>query len=143
MSDFATFVEDCKGLVETLVRGMSGGRDLPAMLHFRGRGHTEGVHVDQAWFATDAPAIENLVVPFIATLRPESVAWTFTGQRGRLDGFWDHHVACVVVVDRERAEVWEARLVRHDQHASLGAWRPWPVDESAGRLITPIQEALR
>lgn len=147
MSDFRTFADDCKGLVEHLVRLVSGDRDIVPMVHYRdASGHVDGQPIDAAWFA-DAEAravlVESLIVPYVEILRPESVAWTFTGRRGWTDGFYEHDVAATCVVDAERAEVWEARLVRHDGRASLGAWRQWPVDQAAGRLLTPIQRSLR
>lgn len=146
MTDFRIFADDCKGLVEHLVRLISGDRDIVPMVHYRdASGHVDGMPIDAAWFADGAQdvLVNNLVVPFVQILRPESVAWTFTGRRGWTDGFFEHDVAATCVVDRERAEIWEARLVRHDGRASLGAWRPWPVDEAGGRLLSPIQRALR
>lgn len=147
MTDFRIFADDCKGLVEHLVRLISGDRDIVPMVHYRdASGHVDGMPIDAAWFADGAQdvLVNNLVVPFVQILRPESVAWTFTGRRGWTDGFFEHDVAATCVVDRERAEIWEARLVRHDDgRASLGAWRPWPVDEAGGRLLSPIQRALR
>lgn len=147
MSDFGTFVEDCKGLVEHLVRLVTDDRDIVPMVHYRdASGHVDGQPIGAEWF-TDAEArailVDNLIVPYIQILRPESVAWTFTGRRGWTDGFYEHDVAATCVIDAERAEVWEARLVRHDGRASLGAWRQWPVDEAGGRLLTPIQRSLR
>jgi len=147
MSDFHTFVDDCKGLVEHLVRLIHGGQDIVPMIHYRdASGHVDGIPADPSWFS-DAEAkqilVQNLVIPFVEILQPESVAWTFTGRRGWTDGFYDHDVAATCVVDRERAEVWEARLVRHDGRASLGAWRQWPVDQAGGVLLSPIQRSLR
>lgn len=147
MSDFRAFAEDCKGLVEQLVRLVTDDRDIVPMVHYRdASGHVDGQPVDAAWFA-DAESrrllVESLIVPYVQILRPESVAWTFTGRRGWTDGFFDHDVAATCVVDRERAEVWEARLVRHDGRASLGAWRQWPVDQAGGVLLSPIQRSLR
>lgn len=147
MSDFAVFVADCKGLVEHLVRLITDAEDIVPMVHYRdATGHVDGQPIDAAWF-TDSGArdllVQSLVVPFVEILRPESVAWTFTGRRGWSDGFFEHEVAATCVIDAERAEVWEARLVRHDGAASLGAWRQWPVDEAGGRLLSPIQLALR
>lgn len=147
-SDYRTFVEDCKGLVEQIVSVISDGRDIVPMIHYRdASGHVDGMPVDAAWFA-DAESrhllVQSLIVPFVEILRPESVAWTFTGRRGWSDGFFDHDVAATCVIDRERAEVWEARLVRHDDGtASIGAWRQWPVDQAGGVLLSPIQRALR
>lgn len=147
MSDFRAFAEDCKRLVEHLVRLITDDRDIVPMVHYQdASGHVDGQPVEAAWFADDESRrilVQNLVIPYVEILRPESVAWTFTGRRGWTDGFYDHDVAATCVVDRERAEVWEARLVRHDGRASLGAWRQWPVDQAGGLLLTPIQRSLR
>lgn len=144
MASFRAFVGDCQGLVAQLVGTIEGEQVFTPMAHFRRGEHTDGIAVDPRWFDGDMLTfVRGVALPFIEVFRPESVAWTFCGRRGRLEGFFEHEVAGVVVIDRERAEAWEARLVRHDDRASLGAWRQWPVDQVTGRLITPIQEALR
>ncbi len=126
--------DDAKELV-TMQVGTIGENDLVPMVHLRtARGHCTG------FGATDLQAAAQQI---IRDWNPEVLALTFHGARGRRDGWWEHEVATVVVIDRERIEVHEARLVRHDSTASLGAWRLWPLDAAAGKLTTPIQEAMR
>lgn len=137
MSRYREMVDDCKELV-TMQVARAGARALVPMVHIDRHGGRRG------FYAGDEPAA--LATTVAQEFNPEVVALTFEGARGRADGFFEHDVAAVVVIDRERIEVWEARLVRHPDHApgaSLGAWRPWPLDAAAGKLTTPIQEALR
>lgn len=139
MTAFRRMADDAKELV-TMQVGHIGERNIVPMVHLTdAEGYSTGY--GDRW-----PDVESLAIGaqrIIRVWRPEVVALTFHGQRGRLDGFFEHEVATVVVIDRERIEVWEARLVRHDGTASLGAWRPWPIDAAAGKLTTPIQDAMR
>ena len=135
MSAFRQMADDAKELV-TMQVGQIGDRALVPMVHAKLNRSVHGFGAVDDDLATTATGVVRL-------FGPDIVALTFHGQRGRLDGFFEHEVATVVVIDRERIEVWEARLVRHDGTASLGAWRPWPVDAAAGKLTTPIQEAMR
>ncbi len=136
MSAFRQMADDAKELV-TMQVGTIGENDLVPLAHLvLPDGRPVGCCVLFGDLSRDAIAL-------IAVYRPVVLALTFHGARGRLDGFFEHEVATVVVIDRERIEVWEARLVRHDSTASLGAWRPWPVDAAAGKLTTPIQAAMR
>jgi hypothetical protein len=85
----------------------------------------------------------GLVTQVVAGYRPSEVGWTFLAwQHG--SGRYEHEAVVVVVVDAESAEVWQARLVRHDGIASLGAWRRWPARAAqSAHLIQPVQEQLR
>ena len=145
MSDYREFVDDLKGLATQLVTLIRGDKDIVPMVSFRHHGRTDGVGVDARYFTEEGRPylLSHALLPYIEVFRPEYVGWTFTGRRGTESGFWEHEVATVVAIERERTEVWEARLVRHDNIATLGAWRPWPVDAAIGPLVTPIQEVLR
>ncbi len=134
MSAFRQMADDAKELVTMQVCTI-GENDLVPMIHAAHDGEVQG-----CWAGEDLAAS---AIDVIRMARPDVLALTFHGARGRLDGFFEHEVATVVVIDRERIEVWEARLVRHDSTASLGAWRLWPLDAAAGKLTTPIQDAMR
>lgn len=146
MSRYREMVDDCKELV-TMQVAAGGARTLVPMVHILIDG--AGVHGWPAAVRKDGglrgPPLGEVAIAVAQEFNPEIVALTFEGARGHADGFFEHDVAAVVVIDRERIEVWEARLVRHPEApgASLGAWRPWPVDAAAGKLTTPIQEVLR
>lgn len=143
---YRQFTDDLKGLATELVRVIHGDKDIVPMVTFRSeRGITDSVGVDHRYFTEEGQhyLLSHALLPFIEVFRPQMIGWTFTGRRGTESGFWEHEIAAVVSIDRERAEVWEARLVRHDNTASLGAWRPWPVEGVTGRLVDPIQEVLR
>lgn len=127
-------VDDAKGLVTLQVPGI-GDNCLVPMVHAAIGPIRHGFD--------GTPHIGAAAIGVARLYAPSVIALTFHGQRGRLDGFFEHEVATVVVIDRERVEVHEARLVRHDGTASLGAWRMWPLDAAAGALVTPIQEAMR
>lgn len=138
MSRYREMVDDCKELIMVQVAWARGGALVPMVHIALPNGECE------AFAASEAPA--DIAVAVAQEFNPEVLAVTFEGARGRADGFFEHDVAAVVVIDRERIEVWEARLVRHPDQApgaSLGAWRPWPLDAAAGKLTTPIQEAMR
>lgn len=145
MSDFRQFTDDVKGLAAELVRLVRGDSDIVPMVTFRHGTMVESIGLDAAYFTDEGRdlLLSHAILPFVDVFRPQMIAWSFTGRRGTESGFWEHEVACVVTIDRERAEVWEARLVRHDGEASLGAWRPWPVEGATGLLIQPVQEVLR
>lgn len=132
--NFRGFTDNLKGLMTSLVGGIGDNDFLPMVHIVTGMGVT-------GWMAGEHMAAFS--VALVTEHRPMLLGLTFHGQRGRLDGFFEHEVATVVAMDRERVEVWEARVVRHDGQASLGAWRPWPIDAAAGNLVTPIQEAMR
>lgn len=142
---FREFADDVKGLATELVRLIHADRDIVPMVTFRRDGFTDSIGVDARYFTDEGRdyLLSHAILPFIEVMRPQLIAWTFTGRRGTESGFWEHEVAATVVIDRERAEVWESRLVRHDNIATLGAWRPWPVEGATGLLVAPIQEVLR
>lgn len=146
MSGYREFTDDLKGLAVAMVRVIEGDHDIVPMLTFRNvSGVTDSIAVDAAYFTPEGHEwlLSHALLPFVEVFHPRMMGWTFTGRRGTAEGFWEHEVAVVVSIDRERAEVWEARLVRHDNAASLGAWRPWPVEGVTGRLVAPLQEVLR
>lgn len=142
---FREFVEHMKGATTAQVAYVTGARDIVPMAHFARDDMVQSVAIDAAWIAPESKAllIEQVILPFIDVMRPEFVAWTFTGRRGTEDGEFDHETAVALCIERERHETWLARLVRHDDRASLGAWRSWPPNEQDGLMLTPIQRALR
>ena len=80
------------------------------------------------------------------------VAWTFeawpTTRGDEMRACEDPERIELVIgtfVDRERAEVWQARIDRPPAGAGyLGGWEPWEVAATNGPLlIDPIQEAMR
>lgn len=140
---YREFVEHMQGLTTHLVGQITGDRDIVPMVHMA-RGDGVGSTLFSGdWLEHRDLFIQSLVLPLMEVVKPEFVAWTFTGRRGRADGEWEHETAVAVCIDRERHETWLARLVRHDNKASLGAWRPWPVNDQEGPMLTQIQEALR
>lgn len=142
---FTEFVEHMKGATTAQVRSIVGENDIVPLIYLSRGGEVDAIHFHPGWLAPEARSelIENLVLPFVEVYRPEFVAWTFTGRRGAADGEWDHETAVALCIERERHETWLSRLVRHDNTASLGAWRSWPANDQEGRMLTPIQEALR
>lgn len=144
--NYREFVDAIKGLAEHLVTLVHGEQAFVPMVTYLFDGVVSSQPVGQGWFADDtatASLIHDLVVPQIGLVRPESVALTFCGVTEKRAMAEIHEAAMAVVIDRERHEIHEARLVRHDDRASLGAWRPWPANVAQGLLVTPIQEALR
>lgn len=142
---FREFTDNVKGAATMQVSLIEGERDIAPLLYLCDGEHVEGVHADAAWFAAEDRTllVQSLVLPYVEIMRPRFVAWTFTGRRGNEDGEWEHETAVAICIEREVHETWLARLVRHDNTASLGAWRSWPANQQEGRMLTPIQEALR
>lgn len=146
LESYRDFVEALKGLAEHLTDLITGDKAFVPMVHYLADGGVPmSSPVEKGWFEDEhtMELIENLVIPTALGVSASAVAWSFCG--GIEDRAIEpaHEAAVLVVIDRERHEVHEARLVRHDNRASLGAWRPWPANQQAGRLVTPIQEALR
>jgi len=143
---YREFANSVKELATVLVRNIRGEQDILPMLHLKSDDRVHGVGLDPRFFDVGqdrSVLLEHAVLPYVEIMRATSVAWSFCGWNHGEGGMYDHEVVVAVVIDRERAEVWHARLVRHDGVASLGAWRPWPVGAAIGPLVTPIQEALQ
>lgn len=142
--NFTEFTETVRGATTAQVGLITGERDIVPMLYLHNGEHTDGILVDPAWMQTNRQMfVESFVIPYVELHRPQFVAWSFTGWRGPADGEWDHETAVALSIERERHETWLARLVRHDNRASLGAWRPWPANQQEGVLLSTIQEAMR
>lgn len=138
--------EDLRGFAEhmvTLIRDEGGM--LPALhLQHPGLETPATLPLDPTLFQDSSrELLVDLVVHVVAGFKPSEVGWTFLAWHHG-SGLYDHEAVVVVVVDPEAVEVWQARLVRHDGGASLGAWRKWPIRAAhSGFLIQPVQEALR
>jgi hypothetical protein len=131
------------GICRDVLARNSHGRTLPAYLHVAHQdGRVESMHVGLGGTREErAELVRTAVAPYVASLVPAIVGWTFEGER---DG---QPLAVTVTVDRERAETWFAYLYRPPEadETLIGQFRVWPVppEDQAGTLITPIQEAMR
>lgn len=138
---FDRFRGDVLDLATLLVStSVVGDKDLVPMLHARfTTGATTGwpVRMEDRNFAVGQ--MTALVIEY----RPALVGLTFSAWTGprAIEPRKEAAIACLI--DREVIEVHEARLVRHDGRASLGAWRKWVLDDFTAPLLTPIQEAMR
>lgn len=150
---FRDFVEQVKDATETSAAGLHGGRDLTPMLHAK---TPEGIVIaviDHLAFASRAAQVEmvhGFVVPLVRERQVDALAWTFTGDMTDVEGLGEDrlldvvHVLVGVFIDRERSELWHARLRQNDSRAIVDDWRPWPPNGTDGPLlIQPIQEAMR
>jgi hypothetical protein len=144
--NYREFADAVRGLASMLVSQIRDEKGILPMIHFNVDGRVHGVGLDPAFFDPGVDRmilLEHAILPYVEIMRPESVAWTFAAWNHGEGGMYEHEMVVACVIDRERAEVWQARLVRHDGVASHGAWRAWPEGEAIGPLINPIQEHLR
>lgn len=125
---FEKFRDDVLELATLLVtQVVEGEKDLLPMMHARFySGATTG------W---GLPMIEhrNAAVNYMRSLvreyKPLLVGVTFSAWTGPRTAEPRKEAVVGAIIDREVIEVNEARLVRHDGIASIGAWRKWPLDD--------------
>lgn len=157
MSTFREFANDTKHAYRELVLNLRGSRDPSPIALFQSGDDAPGMHgLDAAFFENDErrrELIDRFIVPMIHELQPDRVAWAFAGWhyepivRGSVTAeqyerdSMREEVITAVVIDREVHETWIAPLVRAPM--TVGEWECLPPNEQAGRLVTPIQEALR
>jgi hypothetical protein len=139
MSTFTPWLGHLQTITRDVIVKNSRGRPLPPFLHFHHPdGRDESMHVGlPADREERAAMLRTGVAELVRIAGPELVGWTFEGVQG------DDAVAVVVAIDRERAETWTAPLARAGGQTLIGVFSPWPANEQAGSLITPIQEVLR
>lgn len=139
---FDSFRSDVIELATLLVNtSITGDKDLVPMLHARfPTGATTGWPLTQ--FEDRNLTIAQMQI-IVGQYRPTVVGLTFSAWTGARTIEPRKEAAIACFVDREVIEVHEARLVRHDNRASLGAWRKWLLDDFTAPLLTPLQEAMR
>lgn len=144
VAGYREFVDHSKAAAVQLVRGLRGTRPPTPMLTMVADGNVNITGIDPAFFDRDHPErgvelVERFVVPLIREREASMVGWTFAGHGGRRDGA---DLLTVVAIDREVHETWIATL----EDVAAGTLAPWellPPNQQAGRLIQPVQEALR
>lgn len=142
VSTYEQFRADVIELATLLVHtAVVGDKDLVPMLHARfPSGATTGWPIQNI---DDRNVAARMMAGLVREYEPIVVALTFSAWTGARVVEPRHEAAVACVIDREVTEIHEARLVRHDGRASLGAWRKWALDEFTAPLITPIEEAMR
>jgi hypothetical protein len=143
---YREFVDHTKAASAQLVRGLRGGRLPSAVLTLNAGGTVDLIGVESAFFDPEHPErrvelIDRFVVPLIHEREATMVAWSFAGQHDVAAGD-TREVLTVVAMDREVHETWLAPLAELAA-GTLVPWEPLPPNQQAGRLITPVQEALR
>jgi hypothetical protein len=160
VTSYREFTDHTKAAVTELVRGYHSQRPPTPMVHMVVEGgNIDLIAVEDAFFDPEHPErraelIERFIVPLVRERGVSMVGWSFAARHTRHSVALDHagvpraagneevDVLAVVVIDRERVETWLAP--RADLAAgALDAWESLPPNEQQGRLITPIQEALR
>lgn len=143
--NFRDFTEEVKDAIEALAAGVRGERPLTPMVHLESEDGVHALGVEAAFFESVQSRVllvQGFVVPLIAERKARIVAWTFSGERTVNGDTFE--VVVATVIDRERAEVWVARVGRVEERLVVGGWQPWQVDQAdAPLLIDPVQEALR
>jgi hypothetical protein len=144
---YREFVDRTKAASTQLVRGLRGGRLPSAVLTLSVGGEdVDLIGVESDFFDPEHPErrvqlIERFVVPLIHEREATMVAWSFAAQHDVAAGD-TREVLTVVAMDREVHETWLAPLAELTA-GTLAAWDQLPPNQQAGRLITPVQEALR
>lgn len=150
MSDFREFVNDTKHAYGELTVNLRGSRDPTPMVLFQSGDDVQMIAVEAAFFEDadrTVELVERFIVPLVREREPQRVAWAFAAER--IEQIVQpspgpelrSEVVAAVVMDRELHETWIAPLTRAPM--TVGEWEVLPPNEQAGRLITPIQEALR
>lgn len=155
---FPEFRDHMKDLSEMLVGGLHGeheGEDFMPMLLVHGPDGMQVHAVSAALFATPASTmdlIRGFVLPLVRDYRATQVGWSLMAWSAPVATAVDleippgqhpdrSEIVAAVAIDREVHEVWQAEVYR--EPARLSEWRRKEPNESAGRLVTPVQEALR
>lgn len=144
VGSYREFVDHSKAAAAQLVRGLRGTRPPTPILSMVTQGNVTLTGIDPAFFAPDhserrVELIDRFVVPLVREREASMIGWTFAGLGGRRDGA---DLLTVVTMDREVHETWIAPLVELAA-GTLAPWELLPPNQQAGRLITPVQEALR
>lgn len=151
---YRDYVEAVKDAGAVALRTTPAERSPTPMLHLQLEdGRVEALPVGPAFFDNDDAhhLLGEFVRDVVDTARAEKVGWTFTANHCEIDDDLEPitdlvEVMVAIVIDRERAEVWRAPVVRYQEPrlALLGGWSSWPQTETlAPHLIQPAQEALR
>lgn len=147
VESFREFVDHTKAAIVQIVRGLHGARHPAPVLSMVTDGNVNLTGVDAAFFdpahlERRGELIDRFVVPLIRERESSMVAWSFVAQQDRIEPLPSREVVTVVAIDREVHETWVAPL--HELLAgTLAPWEQLPPNQQAGRLIDPVQEALR
>lgn len=144
IATFRDFVEHVKDVAESLtLRMQPASRDLSPML-FVNAAHLSAVAIDAtSWNrqAGRALLVQDFIIPYVREQGAHMVALMTAGVE--LSTTQSSDVTAISAMDREVHEVWMAPINRAHGYAFLVGWRAWPANQATGRLLTPIQEALR
>lgn len=141
---YREFVDEMKGAARAALEGVQGERLPTPMLHVVTDDGIGIAAIDTAFFDTPGRdrrvrmLIERFVIPMVERNDGKMVGWTFAG--GTPEGGPDLMTA--IAIDREVHEVWIAPLAGTTPN-TIGTWVQLSPNKQVGRLITPIQEALR
>jgi hypothetical protein len=144
---FREFADQVKHAYGELVR-KTHDRDPTPMVILDTPGGVRMIGVDAEFFTsngTRAELLDRFIVPAIGEHGATKAAWVFVGTLTHRDAgavVGSLEVAVATVIDAEVHEVWFASVTR-GSNLDLGAWNEWPPNAQQGRLLTPIQEALR
>lgn len=152
--NFRQFVEQTKDAVHAIAGDVGGERTLTPMLHLESEAGVHLMPVDPRFFdsiETRQRLVQGFVIPLVREHAAFRVAWTFEAWATARDGVRaseadDRHELVVgTFIDRERVEVWQARIHRPPAGVPfVGQWEAWEPEATDGPLlITPIQEAMR
>ena len=150
---FRDFVEQTKDAIHTLAGGLEAQRPLTPMLHLESAGTVEIFAVDGRYFESPGSKqrlVEAFVIPLVRDHQATKVAWTFSASIREVP--WSslasdepYEAVMATFIDRERSEVWAARVHRPPAGVPfVGDWQAGIPNQAEGPLlIQPIQEALR